>query len=808
MFEADKPIRHVENDEYDRKKYVDNLAYAILTDDDSEGLIVGVEGEWGSGKTSIKNMLIERLQQMPLPSCKTHLIEFDAWMYSRSGEMVSALFSEISAGLSPRLEWYQRLRVRLSGYEGAFKHVVQLGLDILGACSSPANVSIGIAVISWGFQALSEEFSNDALQGKALPGKGMGTVNRLHQTKDALRENLKSQSDRIVVFIDDLDRLLDDEIGSLIQAVKAVGDLPHVTYVLFYDKFYVAQALDKVSHDRGAEFLEKIVQIPAVVPELSFNDLHKSLKNEILRIGWRDNLSFGREQDIFNQCICPFIRSKRDMMRFLNDFRLYYAALGDDVELLDLAGITALRIFCSELYQWVFEKRNYLTDLEYVDDNSGMYVDDNNSGIYISGMYANRRYEKAKKLEDEIHTAQNAEIFNGLSVKWEEIVRVLFPFVNRALGKQNAPRVSDSYRAICKKNHVDTYFRLVPSPGDISEKRYKRFLCEINLDTIQPDADLMQVAYSPKLQGKIGRYLYQDTQQSKGRMCMLLRFYLKYYFLINLQFPVSTVEKYFYPYVLNLFDVACKKGWNSTDAEALLRECIKSENVGAFLADIYLAVLCGLRSLPSQEEDWQRNRLFGIWDVDIERQWWTRGQMPFDPDKKIDWEIDWEEHTGHFEKRILSLAKRQLQNDGSAILPVHLDFYELRLTMAMLGWLFKDVPDALTDALLALRKYADEDQFVFLSAAALVIEQDDGSYAVDVQTAKHLFKSADYLNMVNSYVNDNELQHKTDRRYEQQLHHAAYAFALKGNGIVIQNGKVQVTADQANNVLKNWGLDG
>ena len=111
MFEADKPIRHVENDEYGRKKYVDNLAYAILTDDDSEGLIVGVEGEWGSGKTSIKNMLIERLQQMPLPSRKTHLIEFDAWMYSRSGEMVSALFSEIAAGLSPRLEWYQRLRV-------------------------------------------------------------------------------------------------------------------------------------------------------------------------------------------------------------------------------------------------------------------------------------------------------------------------------------------------------------------------------------------------------------------------------------------------------------------------------------------------------------------------------------------------------------------------------------------------------------------------------------------------------------------------------------------------------------------------
>lgn len=124
----------------------------------------------------------------------------------------------------------------------------------------------------------------------------------------------------------------------------------------------------------------------------------------------------------------------------------------------------------------------------------------------------------------------------------------------------------------------------------------------------------------------------------------------------------------------------------------------------------------------------------------------------------------------------------------------------------MLGWLFKDAPDALTDVLLALRKYADEEQFVFLSAAALVIKQDDGSYVVDVQTAGHLFKPDSYLNMVKSYVKDNKLQHKTDGQREQQLHHAAYVSALKGNGEVIQNGKVQVTADQANNVLKDWGL--
>lgn len=155
MFAADKPIRHVEDDKYGREKYVDNLAYALLTGDDSDGLVVGIEGAWGSGKTSLKNMLIERLQQMPLPDRKTHLIEFDAWMYSRSGEIVSALFSEISAGLSPRLKWYQKLLMRFDCFNNnAITSVVHLIYRAINAVLPYSEIGISIGCISWSFQNL------------------------------------------------------------------------------------------------------------------------------------------------------------------------------------------------------------------------------------------------------------------------------------------------------------------------------------------------------------------------------------------------------------------------------------------------------------------------------------------------------------------------------------------------------------------------------------------------------------------------------------------------------------------------------
>lgn len=155
MFAADKPIRHVEDDEYGREKYVDNLAYALLTGDDSDGLVVGIEGEWGSGKTSLKNMLIERLQQMPLPDRKTHLIEFDAWMYSRSGEIVSALFSEISAGLSLRLKWYQKLLMMFDCFNNnAITSVIHLIYRAINAVLPYFEIGISIGCISWSFQNL------------------------------------------------------------------------------------------------------------------------------------------------------------------------------------------------------------------------------------------------------------------------------------------------------------------------------------------------------------------------------------------------------------------------------------------------------------------------------------------------------------------------------------------------------------------------------------------------------------------------------------------------------------------------------
>lgn len=117
--EADKPIMSHDEDLYHWGAYADNLAQALRQCSFDEGLVIGIEGPWGSGKTSLKNLLIEKLnpedpakqqtesgktaRQQDNPEDSTEpvpVVEFEPWMYSGSGRLVSLLFKQISLSLS------------------------------------------------------------------------------------------------------------------------------------------------------------------------------------------------------------------------------------------------------------------------------------------------------------------------------------------------------------------------------------------------------------------------------------------------------------------------------------------------------------------------------------------------------------------------------------------------------------------------------------------------------------------------------------------------------------------------------------
>ncbi|WP_029067309.1 P-loop NTPase fold protein [Lachnobacterium bovis] len=92
-------------------------------------------------------------------------------------------------------------------------------------------------------------------------GQKLAQGANLDETKKKLEDALLETHQRIIVVIDDIDRLTNAQIRDIFQLVKQVGDFPNVIYLLSMDRDVVTRALEEVHDCDGYEYLEKIIQV-------------------------------------------------------------------------------------------------------------------------------------------------------------------------------------------------------------------------------------------------------------------------------------------------------------------------------------------------------------------------------------------------------------------------------------------------------------------------------------------------------------------------------------------------------------------
>ncbi|CDH47270.1 DUF4268 domain-containing protein [Candidatus Contendibacter odensensis] len=95
--------------------------------------------------------------------------------------------------------------------------------------------------------------------------------------RDAVNVKLKSLGkNRVVVFVDDLDRLAPEKAVELLEVLKIFMDVPNCVFVLAVDYGVVTQGLEKkfgvsVGHSKGKSFFDKIIQLPFAIPIAQYN---------------------------------------------------------------------------------------------------------------------------------------------------------------------------------------------------------------------------------------------------------------------------------------------------------------------------------------------------------------------------------------------------------------------------------------------------------------------------------------------------------------------------------------------------------
>ena len=97
MVLGDNPIRHFEDDALGRAAGARSFAQQVLALDATEGVVVGVLGAWGSGKTSFINLARSEFEQASLA-----VLDFNPWMFSGAEQLVESFFVELAVQLRLR----------------------------------------------------------------------------------------------------------------------------------------------------------------------------------------------------------------------------------------------------------------------------------------------------------------------------------------------------------------------------------------------------------------------------------------------------------------------------------------------------------------------------------------------------------------------------------------------------------------------------------------------------------------------------------------------------------------------------------
>jgi len=343
--DGDRPLLRSQDDRLGFSQVAAALSRAILNQAAPEGLVIGVEGDWGSGKSSLLRLTLEQLAQGGAKRPPA-VIEFRPWLIGDRDALLQALFSEFANALE-RLgaEEAGPARGKLSAAEAAGKELrafaARLGgvgkLVKLGGDFVP-----GLGAIGSGLVAVSEV---------AADVKAPSLV-ELKTRIDGLLRDLQRT---IVVTIDDVDRLEPSEALELLRLVRSVADFPHVVYLLCYDRHVLSAGIETSARvPDGEAFLEKILQVTVEVPLPEAYRLRTWFQAGLAALMTCDDPASAAAVDtVVAQEGDRYLKTPRDVVRSLNALQLLWPTVADKVDPADFVWIQMIKVGNPALYRWI-----------------------------------------------------------------------------------------------------------------------------------------------------------------------------------------------------------------------------------------------------------------------------------------------------------------------------------------------------------------------------------------------------------------------------------------------------------------------
>lgn len=347
----DRPLSKanaLEQDKLSRAGFATTAVKALRHVNGQSGFVLSIEGEWGSGKTSVLALMEALLADQAVFSKEPIVVHFNPWLVGDRDALLRQFLSAMAAKLelTDNAGVGNRIAKELKAYGKVFD-VLKL---IPGAEPWVSIVKSAGDV----FGAVGD--ATEAISDYKTPNL------ETHRTKVA---NALRDFDRpIVVFIDDIDRLFPAEVFEMVRIVKAVGDLPNVCYVLAWDSAYVCDALKAANVPKAESYLDKIVQVRLPLPKLSISAKGRLVDEAINALDPAARAPHFKGDDrrlssLYFSGLREMLQQPRDIMRVFNTVSLLEPGLRGEISLADIVGLAALKVKAPEVFELLRKSPQY-----------------------------------------------------------------------------------------------------------------------------------------------------------------------------------------------------------------------------------------------------------------------------------------------------------------------------------------------------------------------------------------------------------------------------------------------------------------
>ena len=280
--------------------YLAEQVVEISKDDNLSPATIGVYGDWGSGKSSLMKMVKKSLDTDE----KTLTVEFNGWLFEGYEDAKTALCGTILDEMHKHEKRFakakKKIKALLDKVDGGklLSKGVKYGLDFLltGGIGSITELTLTglVSAVKQKAGDVSEDEIKKVVDALKVDDTKRAEIKNFRKTFKEVFEECKGE--RLVVFIDELDRCTPDTVLDIFEAIRLFLYVPGTTFIIGADERLVSYAVktkykDIPGHDIdiSKEYLEKLVQYPVKIPQLNESEVRQYitcllLQNEELDI--------------------------------------------------------------------------------------------------------------------------------------------------------------------------------------------------------------------------------------------------------------------------------------------------------------------------------------------------------------------------------------------------------------------------------------------------------------------------------------------------------------------------------------------